>query len=220
MSNRPGRSRTYGHQRQAADASRQRLLLIVGVGLAIVLAVGVAIAVSGDDSAEDDDRPSTGRVVVDGTPLPEFTSTADDSALGATPPIVEGTDADGAAVTIAPTGEPTVVAYLAHWCPHCQAEVPVMMDLAEEGAFDGIRLVGVLTGTDEVRPNFPPVPWLEGEGWTGDVLLDDEQGTAGQALGLSGYPFVVYLDGDGNVVARTSGEVGADGIRALLDEVR
>jgi thiol-disulfide isomerase/thioredoxin len=220
MSNRPSRSRAYGAARHdAAGDGRRTLLLVVAAGLAVVLAIGVALAVSGDDAATDD-RPSTGRVVVDGSPLAAFTSTDDDPAVGATPPAVEGTSPDGEAVTIAPTGTPTVVAYLAHWCPHCQAEVPVLVDLEAEGALDGVRLVGVLTGTDPARPNFPPARWLDEEGWPGEVLLDDEDGTAAQALGLDGYPFVVYLDAAGEVVARTSGEVGEAGTRALLDEVR
>jgi cytochrome c biogenesis protein CcmG/thiol:disulfide interchange protein DsbE len=220
MSNRPNRSRTYGHPRPDVAASRRRLLLVLGIGVAVAVAIGVAVAVSGGDDPVDDDRPSTGRVVVDGAPLPTLTSTEADPAIGATPPTLEGTDPDGGPVTVGPTGEPTVVAFLAHWCEHCQAEVPVLVDLVEDGAFDGVRLVGVLTGTDPDRPNFPPAAWLDEEGWTGDVLLDDELGTAAQAFGLSGYPFVVYLDADGEVVARTSGEVGEAGIRALLDQVR
>jgi cytochrome c biogenesis protein CcmG/thiol:disulfide interchange protein DsbE len=222
MSNRPNRARTYGHPHPDVAASRRRLLLVLGIGVALAVAIGVAVALGGgDDTANvDDDRPSTGRVVVDGDPLPSLTSTDADPAIGATPPTLEGTDPDGAPVTVAPTGEPTVVAFLAHWCEHCQAEVPVLVDLAEEGAFDGVRLVGVLTGTDQDRPNFPPAAWLDREGWTGDVLLDDELSTAAQAYGLTGYPFVAYLDADGQVVARTSGEVGEDGIRALIDQVR
>ena len=31
---------------------------------------------------------------------------------------------DGAPLTIAPTGKPMLVVFLAHWCPHCNAEIP------------------------------------------------------------------------------------------------
>ncbi len=47
------------------------------------------------------------------------------------------------------------------------------------------------------RPNFPPADWLQDEGWSGDVLVDDESMTAATAYGLAGYPFLVMLDADG-----------------------
>ena len=103
-------------------------------------------------------------------------------------PIVGGIDPDEAPTTIGEPGEPTIVAFLAHWCPHCNAELPLLVDLQEDGTFDGIRTVAVLTGTNAAAPNYPPVSWLEDSGWSGDVLLDDESSTAAAAYGLTSYP--------------------------------
>ena len=44
-----------------------------------------------------------------------------------------------------------------------------------------------------------------------------ERGTAAQAYGVAGFPFLVVVDADGTVLARTSGELGAYGIVALLE---
>jgi hypothetical protein len=86
--------------------------------------------------------------------------------------------------------------------------------------WSAFRAVAVLTGTNAAAQNYPPVPWLEESGWAGDTLLDDEEFTAASAYGLTAYPFLVALDADGNVVARTSGERSAAEVAALADAAR
>jgi cytochrome c biogenesis protein CcmG, thiol:disulfide interchange protein DsbE len=209
-----------------APDNRTRTLLIAGAAVVLVVILGLLIALAGgkddtDETATDtDDRPAFGPIVVEGAALPDFESTEDDRAIGQDVPLIEGTAPDGSPVTIDGTGEPTVVAFLAHWCPHCQRELPLLVDLMDGGELDGVRMVAVLTGTSADRPNFPPVAWLEREGWTGDTLLDDESKTAAGAAGLTSYPYLLFVDGDGKVVARTAGEVGRDDIVALADEAR
>jgi thiol-disulfide isomerase/thioredoxin len=186
-----------------------------------VVAIGVAIAFSGsDDPAARDDSPSYGPVSIEGSPLPAFESPSDDPAVGQTIPRVEGTAPDGSVVTIKASGQPTVVAFLAHWCPHCQREVPVLVDLMKRGDLEGVRMIGVLTSTSPDQPNFPPVAWLEREGWSSEVLLDDDQSSALASYGRGGFPFLVFVDGDGKVVARTSGEQPANTILSLIDSAR
>jgi thiol-disulfide isomerase/thioredoxin len=218
MSNRPKRSRRPGPA-QAQDDSRTRTLLIVGAVVLLVVFVGVIVAL-GSAEDETDDAPDFGPIAAQGEPLPELPDGGDDPAVGSPAPRLEGTDAEGTPVRVGQSGEPTVVFFLAHWCPHCQSEVPEVVGLMEGGELDGVRVVGVLTGTDRAAPNHPPVAWLEREAWTGDVILDDEEGTAARAYGLSGYPFAVYLDAEGTVVARTSGGVGAEGILQRVDALR
>ena len=110
-----------------------------------------------------------------------------------------------------------MLVFLAHWCPHCQVELPLLVSMAEAGAFDGVRTVAVLTGTNPDAPNFPPVPWLDREGWSGEVARDDPQASAANAYGLSSYPFLVMLDADGTVVGRVSGEQPDEVVQSLVD---
>jgi len=184
--------------------------------------VGLVIALlGGGDDGGSSDLAAFAPVTVSGTNLPGFTATEGDPAIGELAPTVTGEAPDGAPVTVGgATGEPTLIAFLAHWCPHCQRELPRLVDLAEQGAFEGVRTVAVLTATDANAPNYPPAPWLEDEGWSGDVLVDDEATSAAVAYGLAGYPFLVVLDGDGQVVARTSGELPAEDVAALVDAAR
>jgi thiol-disulfide isomerase/thioredoxin len=197
------------------------LLLALGA-LAAVVVVGIVIALAGDDddsATGGRDDATFGPVTVEGGALPTYPGTGPDPAVGQSAPVVGGESPDGEAVAVGGDG-PTLVAFLAHWCPHCQAELPVLVDLAAEGGFDGVRTVAVLTGTNADAPNFPPVPWLDREGWEGDILLDDEDATAALAYGLDGYPFLVVLDADGSVVARSSGELPAADVQAMVDAAR
>jgi hypothetical protein len=88
--------------------------------------------------------------------------------------------------------------------------------MAGDGAFDGVRTVAVLTGTDADAPNFPPVAWLEREGWTGEVALDDETATTAAAHGLTSFPFLVMVDADGTVTGRTAGEQPPEVVEELV----
>lgn len=222
MSNRPNRNRRPGAVPSTEQDDRRRNLLLIAGLVVVVVIIGVLVALGGaeDDEEVSTDAPDFGPVAVEGTPLPELADGGADPAVGMAAPVIEGTDPEGSGVSVGGSGEPTLVAFLAHWCPHCQNEVPVIVDLMEEGELDGVRVVGVLTGTNPDAPNHPPVAWMEREGWEGELLLDDDRFSAGAAYGLSGYPFVVYLDGDGEVVSRTSGGVGRDGILQRVEELR
>lgn len=210
--------------RNSAPADRRRVLLIAGAAAAVVVVIGIAIALS----RSSDDTPvdtafgtGYGPVVVEDPALPPFSSTANDPGIGLQAPLVEGVDSDGAPVTIGGTETgPTMLVFLAHWCPHCQRELPLIVKLMTTGDLDGVRVVAVLTGTSSDRPNFPPQPWLVREGWTSDVLLDDAKTTAASTFGLSGYPYLVFLDTDGKVVARASGELPASDITGLAELAR
>jgi thiol-disulfide isomerase/thioredoxin len=222
MSNRPNPPHATTH---GSPGDRKRVLLIGGGLVLLVVIVGLIVALAGGTESsdnEDDTRPVFGAVEISGEALPVLDSPANDTAIGLPAPSVSGKSPDGDAVSVggAGTGEPTVITFLAHWCPHCQVELPLLVDLMDKGELEGVRMVAVLTATDPARPNFPPAPWVDEEGWTGDTLLDNDEFAAAQAYGVGGYPFLVVLDGDGNVVARTSGEVPADQILALVDSAR
>lgn len=200
-------------------AAGRGALLIVGSGVLLLAVLGAVLAVvlgseDGADGATAAEVPAFGEVTVAGSPLPQLGEGAD-PAIGAPAPVVRGVSPAGESVEVGP-GEPTLVVFLAHWCPHCQAELPRLVDLAAGGGFEGIRAVAVLTGTNPNAPNFPPVSWLTREGWPGDVLLDSTDFAAAAAFGLGGYPYLVVLDTDGAVVGRGSGEMPMDEVAGMI----
>lgn len=142
-----------------------------------------------------------------GEALPQFRGADGDAAVGTPAPTDEGSDFTGKSVSIAADGRPKVIVFIAHWCPHCQAAVPLLQTWVSAGGVpDGVDLVSVATGIDPGRPNYPPESWLQREGWTVPVIADPSN-TVAQAYGLPGYPFWVFVGADGKVVARTVGEV-------------
>jgi thiol-disulfide isomerase/thioredoxin len=208
-------------QRASAAAAKQRRnRAILWGGLAVVVVIAVVVAVvagSGGNDTASATKWETAAVKVTGTPLPDYDATkATDPGVGETIPTLTGKSVfDGTPVTIGPgDGQPQAVVFVAHWCPHCQAEVPRIVSLAKDGVFDGVKVSAVATGTNEAADNYPPSAWLKREDWPFPVMADTPDGTAGQAYGLTGYPYFVLVNADGTVAARGTGEIPPDQIKA------
>jgi thiol-disulfide isomerase/thioredoxin len=224
-SNRPPRA-TPSSRGPARRSGPSRTWIVVGA-LAIVVLVAIVIAVAAGGGG-DDASPTPSKVAVQvapvqvsGTPLAAFPANGSDAAVGSTIPTITGSSLfDGSQLTIAPTGKPMVVAFLAHWCPHCQAEVPVLVALAKQGAFDGVDVRAVATGTNPQAPNYPPSSWLEREKWPFPALADSAKSEAANAYGLTGYPNLVFVDAAGKVVARSEGEVSTDVLTQALKNLK
>ncbi len=198
-----------------SNSPNRAMLALIGVavvGFAILIAVlstgESESAVSVDDIAQ--------QVDVRGEPLVTFGGDpATDSARGRPAPVLDGSDFDGREISVG-DGEPTLISFMASWCPACQQELPELVAWLDEGRLpEGVELVVVSTGLDAGRPNWPPDVWLEEEGYNGPILVDDGSGTAARALGLNATPFWVAIDGDGTVVLRLAGMLSGE----QLDEV-
>lgn len=188
--------------------------LLIGGGIVAVLALAVVFAFSGAD--ETAEGLAFGDVTVDGATLPVFEAGTNDPALGTPGPVLSGADAEGNALTIGGRGEPRIVLFLAHWCSHCQREVPRVTQYLDENEVD-VEFLSVATGSNATAPNYPPSVWLEREEWPVPTMYDDAVGTAGNAYGLSGFPFWVILDSDGVVQSRFSGEATTEQLQAVVD---
>jgi thiol-disulfide isomerase/thioredoxin len=208
---------------KAAKPAR-RSLPLVGILIAVVavLLLGVVIynAVSKDDTTEVvQNRP----VTVEGEALPEFEQgPAQDPAIGTPAPGLSGQGFDGEKITIGgATDRPTLVVFVAHWCPHCQREVPLLVQWRADGTIPSdIDVVAVSTAVNPAYPNYPPSEWLDSVGWKDPVMADDADMSAAEAYGLSAYPYFVALDKDGNVVARNTGELTQDAVSELVQQLQ
>jgi thiol-disulfide isomerase/thioredoxin len=158
-----------------------------------------------------------GSVTVTGAVLPPLAKDVPDPALGLPAPAVVGQAFDGGTVAVAGTGTGKVLVFLAHWCPHCQAEVPrIQAWLDANGLPDGVEVVAVATSNDATKANHPPGAWLRREGWSVPTMVDDAGSTAARAFGISGFPFFVVVDPSGQVVDRVSGEISSEDFAALV----
>jgi cytochrome c biogenesis protein CcmG/thiol:disulfide interchange protein DsbE len=203
----------------AAARKKQPPWLWIGVAaLVLVLAVAAMVSSGGSDeggsSAEgvEETRP----VSISGDALPELPQSGSDPAVGKNIPEATGQSFDGSPVSIGNDGRAKLIVFVAHWCPHCRNEIPVLADWLESNQLpNGVDLYAVSTGVDSKRPNYPPSAWLEKEGWTAPTLADSSDGKAANAFGLSAFPYFLAVDGSGKVVARTTGEIGPEAFSDL-----
>lgn len=187
---------------------QQRAVLWVAVALVVVIAAVAAVVANGGAGGSSSKRNETAPVKVQGAPLPAYDSSAPDTAIGLTIPAVTGTNFDGTPVAITNDGKAKVLMFVAHWCPHCQREVPLLApDLRAHPLPSGVEMVTVSTSVNASAPNYPPSKWLAGVQWPEPVLRDDANGTAANAFGLQSFPYFVFVDAHSRVVSRTSGEI-------------
>lgn len=196
------------------------VVIVVGVIVAAAIVALLSSAKTTKKVVEPPGVEQTRAVQITGAPLPRLGDGGDDIAIGRKAPVLKGESFDGAPVAIV-AGKPKVLMFVAHWCPHCQREVPVIATwLRDNGPPVGVDLYAIATATKPDKGNYPPSAWLRRERFTVPTLADDDQYRAGRAFGLSAYPFFVAVDADQKVVARADGELSTDQLRALLDKAR
>ena len=112
-------------------------------------------------------------------------------------------------ITIDPSdGTVRLIGFFAHWCPHCQREVPrVSKWLAENNIPNGIEIIAVSTAVREGTPNYPPSAWFISENWPTQILVDSKDNELATGFGLGGFPYWILIDGTGTVIHRSSGEL-------------
>ncbi|WP_419854192.1 TlpA family protein disulfide reductase [Candidatus Poriferisodalis sp.] len=161
------------------------------------------------------------RTQVSGTALPQFEQLEDDPAVGRQAPLVVGADLlTGAEVRIENQGRPMVVAFYAHWCPHCQAEVEALTGWLETNELPvGVDFYAVSVLEDATRGNHPPDKWLRDEGWQHPVVVDTPARSVVDAFGLVSVPYLVAVDADNEVVLRFAGNVGPDDLAAFFESL-
>lgn len=203
----------------AAEAPRRRSTVGIWIGLvALVVILGVAAlaltapdpepaaaaspSTAGSPSAGVDtgvtiDGPALAAPVPDGQLIPEWSA-----------PTLDG----GTFMWSERPDGPTVLAVWAPWCPHCQAELPRLAAAADE--HPGVSLVTLATAVD---PTSGPTPqeYMDSEGLSFLVALDDDVSSVAAGLGVQGFPTTYFVDADGRVIVSASGELDP----AALDEV-
>jgi thiol-disulfide isomerase/thioredoxin len=217
-----GASRSARRRKERAKNQRRGFPVFGAIVAGIVVLFAITFLLTSSDTETDPQTgpAQTGATTVSGDSLPDL-DPADDAAVGMTIPQVEGTDFEGSPVAIADDGRPKLIMFLAHWCPHCQAEVPIVQAWLDANGFpEGIDLYSVSTSVDEMQPNFPASDWLDREGWSVPVLRDDAANSVAAAFGVNGFPFFAFVDANGEVVERASGELPIETIETSLDKIR
>lgn len=235
------RQRAEARRKAQAKAARSgedggnKMMMWIAIGVVVLLAGGIAFfATRGDDDASADSEttvstpgasfPDSQPVTITGEALVPFASGGEDLAVGMPAPKLSGLDFRGEEISITPDEGPYMLVFLAHWCVHCNAEVPRLIDWRNSGGVPSdLDVIGVATAVAKGADNYPPASWFSNKGWPWPVMVDETtgEGTAGkaaQAFGASGWPYFVIVGEDGLVKVRVSGEVEAAELQVIVDE--
>ncbi len=211
---RRARARARGGPSKPSSAP---VFIIVVAVIVIAGVVAVILSRGGGSSASG---PQNRAVTVKGAALPTMTDGGTDAGLGKQLPAITGKTYAGDPISLATGGKPEIIFVVAHWCPHCNNEVPRIVKWMDQGrAPAGIRFVGVSTAVDSSAPHYPPSKWLDDENWKVPTLADSKDSEAAKALGTPGYPYILFVKADGTLAARTSGELAIDDLERMAKEL-
>jgi thiol-disulfide isomerase/thioredoxin len=104
-----------------------------------------------------------------------------------------------------PDSRPVIVHFWATWCGICQAEEGMIKELAKDA-----RLVSIASLSG---PSSDVERYVSAHGIGFDVIVD-QNGQLAQQFGVSAYPTTLFVDADGDILAREVGYVTGTGLRA------
>lgn len=194
------------------SSSNSIVPLVVGGLLVLAVALGFALLGGGDDADTGTgfDPGDVAAPTIEGEPVPTGASGVEAPDVRADALLSEGQN------QVPVEGEGTMIVFLAHWCPACNAEVPVINQwLEESGLPEGTEIRAVATAIDATRANYPPDEWLRERGWTVPTLIDVD-GSIAAAYGVDSYPYWVFVDGDG-IVQGGGGAQPADALTQIAE---
>lgn len=142
------------------------------------------------------------------------------SIVSAQLPNVTLKDINGNTVNIAELrndGKPFIIDFFATWCKPCNRELDAIAEVYDEWREEtGVKIFAV---SIDVAQNVNKVkPLVDSHGWTYDVLLDPN-GDLKRALGIQMIPYVLIVDGQGQIVYKHNGYTDGAEIE-LIEKVR
>lgn len=165
-----------------------------------------------------DAAPAYGVVTVSGTALPPFEQGVEDAALGQAVPEVNGEDFEGNPQAITANGSGKLIVALAHWCPYCNQELPVLRDWYDTTELPaGVEVILLNVFTDPTRDNYPPSTWLEEASWSGPLIVDDVSGSLASALGIQSVPYNLLVTPEGTVAGRITGGLTVEQLNSAIE---
>jgi thiol-disulfide isomerase/thioredoxin len=111
-------------------------------------------------------------------------------------------------------GHPLVLNFWATWCEPCRREIPLLQALHQEKG-DSVQIVGVAVDFQK-----DVLPYAQARGITYPLLMGEKGGLAAvSAFGMdTAFPFTVFADSRGDIVAVKVGELHADEATLILGE--
>jgi thiol-disulfide isomerase/thioredoxin len=115
----------------------------------------------------------------------------------------------------AKTGRITVINFWATWCTPCKKELTNINENLLESWKEKYNVDLVAVSIDNARNVLKVKPYVDGQAWEFDVLLDVNEDLK-RALNVNNVPYTILLDKKGNIVWKHEGYV--EGNEYILDE--
>ena len=114
-------------------------------------------------------------------------------------------------------GKPFIIDFFATWCKPCNRELDAIAEVYDEWQEEtGVKIFAV--SIDQAQNINKVKPLVDNHGWEYDVLLDPNSDFK-RALGIQMIPYVLVVDGKGNIVYKHNGYTdGAE--QELIEKVR
>jgi len=157
-------------------------------------------------------KPSTVAALPPRAPLPAAVRTIPMALPDLTLP-----DANGVAHKLSQwNGHPRIVNFWATWCEPCRREIPLLIQLRRERAAHGLAIVGIA-----IDFRAAVVKYAAAAGIDYPILIGEDGGlNSVDAFGMDlVFPFSVFADRQGRVVAVKVGELHRDEADFILDRV-
>ena len=119
--------------------------------------------------------------------------------------------------TLSNQGKPFIIDFFATWCKPCNRELDAISEVYEHWQQEtGVKIIAV--SIDQAHNINKVKPLVDSHGWDYEVLLDPN-GDLKRAFSIQMIPYVLIVDGQGNIVYKHQGYTdGAE--EELIEKVR
>lgn len=188
----------------------KRIKVVIGIGVFVLIMAGSVFAYSmlkNNGNTDRINKSTTAAANKDG-----------DKSASVKAPDFSARDDAGQMVSLSSFfGKPTIISFWTTWCPNCRKAMPDFQKIHEEmGDRVNIVMVNATDGSQETETKARK--YIKDNGYTFKVLYDINE-DAVYKYRITGIPDTYFIDADGNIITRGSGQLNEELIKKGVDMI-